>query len=237
MLRRGRAAGTVSCAAPSTIGLTTPRSWTTCVARQEATSPSETWLFLSPLSSPSIVCVCHQNGQEVWRVHVWNPFWFDPGWTWQGNYIAAGAGTAALSAGRGGWLNWMKIPQASFTRGRRFWRPWWCRKCWWPDSSWRRLHSAAASFVLQLLWGKQTAQLYTKFTSFFVAVAGGAPRKTCLQHGSGCGCLLAAAPIALLLAITHQSCMLLPVLFLSFRTYSVIIGASYQSFRSTLPVD
>lgn len=94
-----------------------------------------------------------------------------------------------------------------------------------------------ASFVLQLLWGKQTAQLYTKFTSFFVAVAGGAPRKTCLQHGSGCGCLVAAAPIALLLAITYQSCMLLPVLFLSFHTYSVIIGASFQSFRSTLPVD
>jgi len=36
----GRAAGTVSCAAPSTIGLTTPRSSTTSVARREATPSS-----------------------------------------------------------------------------------------------------------------------------------------------------------------------------------------------------
>jgi hypothetical protein len=187
-------------------------------------------------------------------VHVWNPFWFDPGWTWQGNYIAAGAGTAALSAGRGGdgWIEWKYPRLVSHADGvsgahddaenadgpippdgdcilmQEFQQ----RK-----KTIRVPQPFVASFVLQLLWGKQTAQLYTKFTSFFVAVAGGAPRKTCLQHGSGCGCLVAAAPIALLLAITYQSCMLLPVLFLSFHTYSVIIGASFQSFRSTLPVD
>ena len=49
MLSTGRAAGTVSCAAPSTIGLTMRRSWTMSAALQEATPSRFTW-FLKVIS-------------------------------------------------------------------------------------------------------------------------------------------------------------------------------------------